>query len=92
LGVELTIKLKIMKTIIEQIVEIIAREFGIEENKITPQTNLTRDFGSDSLNQIRVIIGLEEQFDLQISDVEAVKIETVQDAVDYVTERSKAPV
>ena len=81
-----------MKTIIEQIVEIIAREFGIEENKITPQTNLTRDFGSDSLNQIRVIIGLEEQFDLQISDVEAVKIETVQDAVDYVTERSKAPV
>lgn len=92
MGVELTIKLKIMKTIIEQIVEIIAREFGIEENKITPQTNLTRDFGSDSLNQIRVIIGLEEQFDLQISDVEAVKIETVQDAVDYVTERSKAPV
>jgi acyl carrier protein len=81
-----------MKTITEQVIDIVAQELCADKNKVTLETNFLKDFGSDSLNQIRVMIGLEEKFNLRIPDEDEIKILTVQDAVNYVTERTTASV
>jgi acyl carrier protein len=46
------------------------------------------DLGADSLDTVELVMALEEEFDIEISDEDAEKIQTVQDAVDYITENS----
>jgi acyl carrier protein len=46
------------------------------------------DLGADSLDTVELVMALEEEFDIEISDEDAEKIQTVQDAVDYITENA----
>lgn len=75
---------------IEQRVKtIIAEQTGNDESLITGEANIMDDLGADSLDVVETIMAIEEEFDIEISDDAAEKIQTVQDAIDYVTEHAE---
>lgn len=63
---------------------IIAEQLGVDEADVTPEASFTEDLNADSLDLVEMIMSLEEQFKLQISDEDAEKITTVGEAVDYI--------
>jgi acyl carrier protein len=72
--------------------KIIAEQLGVEESEITPQTSFVDDLNADSLDLVELIMSLEEEFSkegksIEISDEDAEKIVTVQDAVNYIAEQ-----
>ena len=67
----------------KRIVQIIARQLGIEETHVTAQSSVVEDLGADSLDVVELIMALEEEFDLEIPDTEAEKIVNVQNIFDY---------
>ena len=67
----------------KRIVQIIARQLGIEETHVTAQSSVVEDLGADSLDVVELIMALEEEFDLEIPDTEAEKIVNVQNILDY---------
>ncbi len=68
--------------------EIIAEQLGISEEEIVPAASFIDDLGADSLDLVELIMALEEEFDMEISDEEAEKIQTVQDAINYIQENT----
>lgn len=73
-----------MSSIDERVKKIIAEQLGIEEVKVVPEASFIEDLGADSLDTVELVMALEEQFDTEIPDEEAQKIQTVQHAIDYV--------
>jgi acyl carrier protein len=67
----------------KRIVQIIARQLGIEEMEINPKSSVVEDLGADSLDVVELVMALEEEFDLEIPDTEAEKIVNVQNIFDY---------
>ncbi len=67
----------------KRIVQIIAKQLGIEETDISAQATVVEDLGADSLDVVELIMALEEEFDLEIPDTEAEKIVNVQNIFDY---------
>ena len=67
----------------KRIVQIIARQLGIEETDISAQSSVVEDLGADSLDVVELVMALEEEFDLEIPDTEAEKILNVQNIFDY---------
>ena len=63
---------------------IIADQLGVGEDEIKPESNFVEDLGADSLDIVQLIMALEEEYHLEISDEEAEKIRTIQDIVDYI--------
>jgi acyl carrier protein len=72
----------------EKIKEILAEQLGVSEDEIKMDSSLTDDLGADSLDLVELIMALEQEFDLEISDEEAEKIKTVGDAVNFVKEKA----
>ena len=68
--------------------EIVAKELEVGIDQLTPEAKFIEDLGADSLDTVELVMALEEEFDIEISDEDAEKIQTVQDAVDYITENS----
>jgi len=68
----------------EKVKSIIVEQLGVEEDEVTPTASFAEDLGADSLDQVELVMALEEEFNLEISDEEAEKIKTVQDAVSYI--------
>ena len=68
----------------EKIKAIIAEVLNVDENEITMETTFTDDLGADSLDVFQIIMGLEEEFDIEIPNEEAEKIVTVSDAVEQI--------
>jgi acyl carrier protein len=78
-------------TVFEKVRKIIAEQLGVEEDDIKPGTSFVEDLNADSLDLVELIMTLEEEFGqggqgFEISDEDAEKIVTVQDAVSYITE------
>jgi acyl carrier protein len=67
----------------KRIVEIIAKQLGIEETDVSAQASVVEDLGADSLDVVELIMALEEEFDLEIPDTEAENIVNVQSIFDY---------
>ena len=80
-----------MATVFERVRTIIAEQLGVDEGEITPQTSFVDDLNADSLDLVELIMSLEEEFSkagktIEVSDEDAEKIITVQDAVNYIQE------
>ena len=69
---------------LEKIKEIAADSLGADVSTMTAETSFKEDLGADSLDVFQIIMGIEEQFDIEIDNEEAEKITTVQDAVDQI--------
>ena len=67
----------------KRIVQIIAKQLGIEEEDVSAQSSVIEDLGADSLDVVELIMALEEEFDLEIPDTETEKIVNVQNIFDY---------
>ena len=70
----------------EKVKGIIVEQLGVDEDEVTPTAAFVEDLGADSLDQVELVMALEEEFKLEISDEDAEKIKTVQDAVKYISE------
>jgi acyl carrier protein len=82
-------------TVFERVRKIIAEQLGVDEADIAPKTSFVEDLNADSLDLVELIMSLEEEFGqggqaFEISDEDAEKIVTVQDAVNYILEHGIA--
>ena len=68
----------------EKLQAIIADVLNVPKDDITPETTFVDDLGADSLDIFQIIMGIEEEFDIEIDNEEAEKIATVQDAVEQI--------
>ena len=68
----------------EKLQDIIADVLNVQKEEIKPETTFVDDLGADSLDIFQIIMGIEEEFDIEIDSDEAEKIATVQDAVDQI--------
>ena len=68
----------------EKMQDIIAEVMNVPKEDITPDTKFVDDLGADSLDIFQMIMGIEEEFDIEINNDDAEKIVTVQDAVDQI--------
>jgi acyl carrier protein len=75
---------KIMASIEERVKQIVAEQLGVDEEQVTSGAAFMDDLGADSLDTVELVMALEEEFDIEISDEDAEKIQKVQDAVDYI--------
>lgn len=71
---------------LEKLQEIIAEVLNIDPNEITMDTKFVDDLGADSLDVFQIIMGIEDQFDIEIPNEAAESIVTVSDAVDRIRE------
>ena len=72
------------KPIEEKVKDIIVEQLGVNPEQVTPQASFIEDLGADSLDIVELVMALEEEYDMEISDEEAEKIRTVQDVVNYI--------
>lgn len=72
----------------DKVFGIVAERMGVKQEDISDQTSFITDLGADSLDQVELIMELEDQFDLNIPDEDAEKIETIGDAIKYIEEHS----
>lgn len=63
--------------------KIVAEQLGVEESQVVPAASFAEDLNADSLDLVELIMSLEEEFGIEISDDDAEKILTVQNALDY---------
>ena len=71
----------------ERIKTVIVEQLGVDESIVTPNASFVDDLGADSLDVVDLIMGIEEEFDIEIADEDAEAISTVGDAVNYIKER-----
>ena len=76
-----------MNNIGERVEEITAKVLGIESEIVSQTSNFSLDLGADSLDVTELVMSLEDEFDIEISDIEAENILTVAEATEYIQER-----
>jgi acyl carrier protein len=69
----------------DKIKEIIAEKLSVELDEVVPTANFIDDLGADSLDLVELVMTMEEEFDIDISDEDAEKLVTVQDAINFVS-------
>ena len=77
-----------MSTIEERVKKIVAEQLGVKEEEVTNSASFVEDLGADSLDTVELVMALEEEFETEIPDEQAEKIQTVGQAIDYIKEHS----
>ena len=75
-----------MSTVEERVRKIVSEQLGVKEDEVTNAALFVDDLGADSLDTVELVMALEEEFETEIPDEQAEKIETVQDAINFVNE------
>ena len=73
-----------MASIDERVKQIIVEQLGVDEGEVTPTAHFIDDLGADSLDIVELVMALEEEYEMEISDEDAEKIKTVQDIITYI--------
>lgn len=73
-----------MASVQERVINIVAEQLGVEKDKIKMDSNFVNDLGADSLDTVELVMELEEEFDINIPDDAAEKIQTVGQAVTHI--------
>ncbi len=73
---------------LERVVAVLADKLSKDEAEIKPESNIKEDLGADSLDMVEVIMGLEDEFNIEISEEDAAKISTVAEIVKYLEEKT----
>ena len=68
----------------KRVKEIIVEQLGVNESEVTPEAKFVDDLGADSLDLVELVMALEEEYNMEISDEDAEKILTVSDAIEYI--------
>jgi acyl carrier protein len=76
--------------VFEKVKKIVSEQLGVEEAEVKPEASFTNDLGADSLDTVELVMALEEEFGVEIPDEAAEGIATVQDAVNFIKEKSAA--
>ena len=73
----------------DRVKQIIVEQLGVDAAEVTPQAHFVNDLGADSLDTVELVMALEEEFDTEIPDEQAEKIQTVGQAIDYIQAHAK---
>ncbi len=68
----------------DKVKKIIAEKLSVDLEEVIPEASFVDDLGADSLDLVELIMTMEEEFDIDISDEEAEKLESVKDAIDFI--------
>ncbi|MCB0619335.1 MAG: acyl carrier protein [Saprospiraceae bacterium] len=78
-----------MSNIAEKVTEIIVNKLGVDKSEVTPDASFTNDLGADSLDTVELIMEFEKEFDISIPDEQAEDIQTVGQAIEYLTSQTQ---
>lgn len=78
-----------MASVEEKVKHIIVEQLGVDEDEVKLEASFVDDLGADSLDVVELVMALEEEFGLEISDEDAEKLATVQQAIAYIQEHAK---
>lgn len=78
-----------MADLAEKVKEIIAKELGVERDKLTNEASFMEDLGADSLDTVELVMEFEKEFNIDIPDEDAEKLRTVGDALNYLESKVK---
>jgi len=70
----------------DKVKKIIAEKLSVDLEEVVPEASFVDDLGADSLDLVELIMSMEEEFDIDISDEDAEKLISVKDAIDYINE------
>lgn len=76
-----------MAEVLERVTKIIVDRLGVDESQVTLEASFKDDLGADSLDVVELVMELEDEFDMEISDEDAEQIGTVGDAVNYINSK-----
>ncbi len=74
----------------DRVSAIIVEQLGVTKEELAPQASFIDDLGADSLDIVELVMAMEEEFDIEIPDDDAEKIQTIQDVVSYVKRKIEA--
>lgn len=77
-----------MSDIAERVKKIVVEHLGVEDGKVTEDASFIDDLGADSLDTVELVMAFEEEFNVEIPDDAAEKIQTVGDAVNFIKENA----
>lgn len=78
-----------MSTIAERVNEIVVDQLGVGPDQVATEAKFVEDLGADSLDTVELVMALEKEFELEIAEEEAEKLQTVGDAVSYIEKHVK---
>ena len=78
-----------MASVQERVIELVAEQLGVNTDQVSRETSFVNDLGADSLDTVELVMELEEEFDINIPDDAAEKIQTVGQAIEFI-EQSQA--
>ena len=79
-----------MASVAERVKKIIVEQLGVDEAEVTPTAHFIDDLGADSLDIVELVMAMEEEFEIEITDEDAEKLQTVKNAIDYIEGHYKA--
>lgn len=73
-----------MATVLERVTKVVVDRLGVDESEVKVEASFREDLGADSLDVVELVMELEDEFDMEISDEDAEKIATVGDAISFI--------